>query len=490
MILSASGTPSGGSYRWYTGPSGANQISGQTGSSFTTPSLSATTDYYVSVFTGDGCESSRVKVTATVNPLPTATLTSSDADNAICAGESITFTAGEVAGATYEFFVGGGSIGAPSANRTFTTTTLTNGQQVSARVTLGTCSVTSLVIITAVTPRPTTAAAGNDQTVNGTSTTLTGNTPSVGTGAWSIVGATGAGNTASGNIADASNPQSGFSGLPGTTYSLRWTISNGICAASTDEVSIRFNQISTTTTLANATATYGNASVNLVATVTPAAATGSVEFLVNNVAVGTAALSAGTATFAYDLAGVNADTYTTQAKYAGSGPYTASNSGNGTLAVSPKALSIGITASDKDYDGTATASVSASITGGLENGDQVTVAATNGRFADKHVGTNKTVTATVALTGDDAGNYSLTSNTASATASITARALAVNLTAQDKVYDGTAIAVVSVSIASELVVGDEVTVSASKGSFADRNAGQNKQVTALIGKSGGDAGNY
>ncbi|MBX2954511.1 MAG: hypothetical protein KF846_00040 [Cyclobacteriaceae bacterium] len=70
LVLSASGVPSGGSYRWYTVQTGGTPISGQTGPTYTTPSLTSTTPYYVSILASSGCESSRVQVMATVHPLP------------------------------------------------------------------------------------------------------------------------------------------------------------------------------------------------------------------------------------------------------------------------------------------------------------------------------------------------------------------------------------------------------------------------------------
>jgi gliding motility-associated-like protein len=81
---------------------------------------------------------------------------------------------------------------------------------------------------------PTRASAGPDQTVCGPAT-LAGNTPGVGTGMWTIV------NGAGGILADPTNPSTTFSGVGGTTYTLRWTISNGVCAASSDDVDITFD---------------------------------------------------------------------------------------------------------------------------------------------------------------------------------------------------------------------------------------------------------
>jgi gliding motility-associated-like protein len=88
---------------------------------------------------------------------------------------------------------------------------------------------------------PTTADAGLDQTGIGmcglTITTLTANTPVIGTGSWSIISGLG------GNITAANSPTSTFTGIAGSSYVLRWTIINPPCTATTDDVTITFNMI-------------------------------------------------------------------------------------------------------------------------------------------------------------------------------------------------------------------------------------------------------
>ena len=76
-----------------------------------------------------------------------------------------------------------------------------------------------------------------------TTATLAANTPAVGTGAWTITSGAG------GTVTTPTSPTSTFTGVAGTAYVLRWTISNAPCTASTDDVSITFNQ---TPTVANA----------------------------------------------------------------------------------------------------------------------------------------------------------------------------------------------------------------------------------------------
>ena len=78
-------------------------------------------------------------------------------------------------------------------------------------------------------------------------------------------------------------------------------------------------------------------------------------------------------------------------------------------------------------------------------GDAVSLTGLSGSFANKNVGTGKTVTVSGGtLTGTDAGNYQLTSASGTTTANITPATLTVTgFTAQNKVYDATAAATVS-----------------------------------------------
>lgn len=98
------------------------------------------------------------------------------------------------------------------------------------------CTGTAVTYTITVNENPTTAAAGTDQT--GTATcgltqvTLAANAPTIGTGLWTIESGAG------GSFVDATNPTTVFNGVSGTTYVLRWTISNNPCNASFDEVTI------------------------------------------------------------------------------------------------------------------------------------------------------------------------------------------------------------------------------------------------------------
>ena len=201
-----------------------------------------------------------------------------------------------------------------------------------------------------------------------------------------------------------------------------------------------------------------------------------------------------TGTFADKNAG-SAKTVTLSNTFSGAdvGNYLIVGQPSATAAITKKAVTVsGITAADKVYDGTtaATVSTAGAVVQGLVAGDQVNVTST-GAFADRNAGSAKTVTLASTYGGADVGNYAITGQS-SATASITPKPLTVSgITAEDKVYDGTTAATVSVAHAqlSGLVAGDDVTLGAS-GSFADPNAGTGKTVALASTHGGADLGNY
>src|SRR5206468_5968861 len=97
--------------------------------------------------------------------------------------------------------------------------------------------------------------------------------------------------------------------------------------------------------------------------------------------------------------------------------YTANTTTTTTANIIAKALTVtGITASDKVYSATtaATLSTGGATLVGVVSGDTVTpnTSSTTSAFADKNVGTGKTVNVSgIALSGVDAANYSVTQPT-------------------------------------------------------------------------------
>lgn len=116
-----------------------------------------------------------VNTFAISNAAPAMALGDDDADNIICAGNAVNFTASGAS--TYEFFVNGISQGAPSAVNTFSTSSLTNGQQVNVIGTNACGSTPSSPVTFTVNPLPvaTLSSSDLDNTIcQGTNVTFTG----------------------------------------------------------------------------------------------------------------------------------------------------------------------------------------------------------------------------------------------------------------------------------------------------------------------------
>ncbi|AWB66614.1 hypothetical protein C2869_09305 [Saccharobesus litoralis] len=158
-----------------------------------------------------------------------------------------------------------------------------------------------------------------------------------------------------------------------------------------------------------------------------------------------------------------------------------------TASITPRTLNVTISADDKVYDGTTLATVNTADD--RINGDDLSIVST-GLFNDKNVGQSKTVTlSTAELGGDDALNYIVTDFSATTTASITPRDLSASITVNDKIYDGTRLA--NITINDDRIAGDSLTLSGDDSLFANKHVGENKDVTLNnIQVAGIDALNY
>ena len=144
----------------------------------------------------------------------------------------------------------------------------------------------------------------------------------------------------------------------------------------------------------------------------------------------------------------------------------------------------------KVYDGTTTATnVSLSLSG-KETNDTLTVGGL-GNFNSKNAGTGLLYSVfSLALSGDDAGNYHLTGGTSISgnDGQITQRTLVTTYSAMNKTYDGSASATVSAS--DDRLSGDSFSITQTA-EFADKNVGTGKTVNiSSISLSGTDASNY
>ena len=120
VALSATGT----TLKWYSDAGLSTQV--QTGTSYTTPSLSSTTSYYVTQTDGNSCVSPGSTVTATINTVPS---TPSGSDNTVTYDGSTHYASATAAsGSTVDFYAAssGGSALVSGSGTTTNTSTSTN----------------------------------------------------------------------------------------------------------------------------------------------------------------------------------------------------------------------------------------------------------------------------------------------------------------------------------------------------------------------------
>jgi hypothetical protein len=257
--------------------------------------------------------------------------------------------------------------------------------------------------------------------------------------------------------------------------------------------------VNTTTLAQSKTATFGDSSVALTATVTPASgpapSVGTVSFTVKKGATtigtaGPAAVTSGSANANFSLSGVGADTYTIEAAYSGGTGFNASNnsaqSPAPTLTIAKASSTTTVTCpASVTYDGSPQTPCSASVTGAGGLNQSLTVDYTDNTNAG-------TATASASFAGD--ANHNSSSD--SETFVIAKRSVTASITAADKTYDGTDDAsITSCSLEAEdgnhgVVSPDDADCSATNGHFADADAGVGKNVTADVELIGADKANY
>ena len=154
--------------------------------------------------------------------------------------------------------------------------------------------------------------------------------------------------------------------------------------------------------------------------------------------------------------------------------------------ITPRMLKVSASGANRVYDGSRNATVT--LADDRLAGDVLSVTDEAAIFSDKNVGTAKSVSVTgIEVAGTDAANYAYNTS-ATTTADITARALAVSASGVNRIYnggtDGSAI------LADNRVAGDLLTLTGNA-SFADKNAGVGKTMSVSnIAASGADAANY
>lgn len=276
------------------------------------PAITVTTDYRRKVYSPDllTCVNTSEMVTITVNPLPAITIgtipTICNTSNTF----DIPFSNAQNAPTKYTITVGARAMPGfvPQTDVDFTTSPIvvpipvgvpqaTYDFVIKVRNANG-CESISQTLSLVVKAPPTTAAAGTDQAKCQTGTfMLNGNTPLIGTGTWTILG------TANGAIISTpSSATSSVTGLQvGKSVTLRWTIANGPCIDSFDEVVLTNEPATTISNAGLSQRNCTNDSFNLLANAPAANETG-----LWSLVSGTAILPANLTTPALAISGVPA----------------------------------------------------------------------------------------------------------------------------------------------------------------------------------------
>jgi hypothetical protein len=151
----------------------------------------------------------------------------------------------------------------------------------------------------------------------------------------------------------------------------------------------------------------------------------------------------------------------------------------------PRTLIASATGVSRQYDGTTNALVN--ISDNRIAGDIITYDY-SGSFLDANIGTNKFIAVQInTLTGTDGGNYTLAANP-SAFANITRRVITFTPVVTTKTYDNTTSA--TGTLATNVISGDNVTVTFGNVRFDDPDAGAAKSVTLTGISVTGDLSNY
>lgn len=229
-------TGAGGPGTWYNGSVWTGNEAYNTG--WEDPgsvSPASTTTYTVKVRCDaeTGCNNTDA-VTVTVDENPTTADAGSD-QNVCAATATLAGNNPAVGTGTWTLQSGTGTITTPGSYNSGVTGLVVGSAVFRWTISNGVCTDSYEEVTITRDEEPTTADAGTDQSVCNNTATLAGNTPTTGTGTWTLQSGTG-------TITTPGSPTSGLTGLGYGDNVFRWTISNGVCTDSWNDVTVSYKK--------------------------------------------------------------------------------------------------------------------------------------------------------------------------------------------------------------------------------------------------------
>lgn len=190
--------------------------------------------YYIKGTVAGGC--SNIKPVVVTRSNPTGILTGTAT---VCAGSGATLNINVTGTGTWNGTLSDGTVFSgttgpisvnvsPIINTTYTISTLSDAACIAQPADKSGSATITLAAL------PSASNAGPDQNTCDDAVILSANNPAIGSGIWSIVSGSG------GSFNSLTDPAAVFTGMAGELYVLRWSVSNGPCAVSSDDVVIDF----------------------------------------------------------------------------------------------------------------------------------------------------------------------------------------------------------------------------------------------------------
>jgi gliding motility-associated-like protein len=254
ITLSAAGATAG-QYRWYTVATGGTAIAGQTNSTYTTPVISTTTTYYVSINNGI-CEGARAPVTATINTVPSAPTTTG---NSSCGAAAVTLSASGGTAGQYRWYTvaTGGTAIAGQTNSTYTTPVISTTTTYYVSINNGTCESTRTAVVATINTAPVAPTTTGNSSCGAAAVTLTAAGATAGQYRWYTV--------ATGGTAIAGQTNSTYTTpVISTTTTYYVSINNGGCEGTRSAVTANILTLPIAPTTTN-NSSCGTSSITLTA---------------------------------------------------------------------------------------------------------------------------------------------------------------------------------------------------------------------------------